>query len=71
MYHEIQSERSIIHNKLSAHRHPFPRAFSGNRHAAPILLRMIGEALLLSFYNCVSRTEVFLMASNTSYLKRL
>jgi hypothetical protein len=71
MYHEIQSEQSIIHNKLSAHRHPFLRAFPGNRHTAPILLRMIGAALLLSIYHCVSRTEAFLMASNTSYLKRL
>jgi hypothetical protein len=71
MYHEIQSNQSIIHNKLSAHRHPFPRAFPGNRHAAPIMSRMVGAALLLSVYHCVSRTEAFLMVSNTSYLKRL
>jgi hypothetical protein len=32
---------------------------------------MVGAALLLSVYPCVSRTEAFLMASNTSYLKRL
>jgi hypothetical protein len=45
--------------------------FPGNRHAAPIIFRMVGAALLLSVYHCVSRTETFLMASNSSYLKRL
>jgi hypothetical protein len=71
MYREIQSIESIIHNKLSTHRHPFPRDFPGNRHAAPIMFNMVGAALLLSIYHCVSRTEAFLMASNSSYLKRL
>jgi hypothetical protein len=50
---------------------PSPRASPGNRHAAPIMFRMVGAALLLSVYLCVSRTEAFFMASNTSYLKRL
>jgi hypothetical protein len=64
MYREIQSEKeSIIHNKLSVHRHPFPRAFLGNHHAAPIMFRMVGAALLLNVYHCVSRTEAFLMAT--------
>jgi hypothetical protein len=51
---------------------PLPQGlFPGNRHAAPIMFRMVGAALLLSVYLRVSRTEAFLMASNTSYLKRL
>jgi hypothetical protein len=33
------------------------------------MFRMIGAALRLSAYLCVSRTEALLMASNTSYLK--
>jgi hypothetical protein len=65
-FNQKNIQKSIIHNKLSAHRHPFPRAFPGNRHAAPIMFRMVGAALLLSVYHCVSRTEAFLMASNTS-----
>jgi hypothetical protein len=48
---------------------PSQGLFPGNRHAAPIMFRMVGAALLLSIYHCVSRTEAFLMASNTSYLK--
>jgi hypothetical protein len=41
---------------------------SGKCHAAPITLRLIGAALFLPSYLCVSRAEVLLMASNTSYL---
>jgi hypothetical protein len=51
---------------------PLPEGLSpGNRHAAPIMFCLVGVALFLSVYPCVSRTEAFLMASNTSYLKRL
>jgi hypothetical protein len=51
---------------------PLPQGlFPGNCHAAPIMFHMVGAVLLLSVYHCVSRTEAFLMASNTSYLKRL
>jgi hypothetical protein len=50
---------------------PSPRAFPGNRHAARTMLRMVEAALFLAVYHCVSRTEAFFMASNTSYLKRL
>jgi hypothetical protein len=50
---------------------PSQGLFPSNRHAAPIMFRMVGAALLLSVYLCVPRTEAFLMASNTSYLKRL
>jgi hypothetical protein len=39
--------------------------------AAPIMLRMVGAALRLSGYFCVSRAEVLLMMSNTSYVERL
>jgi hypothetical protein len=51
---------------------PLPQGlFPGNRHAAPIMFRMVRAALLLSVYLCDSRTEAFFMTSNTSYLKRL
>jgi hypothetical protein len=43
----------------------------GKRHAAPIMPCVIGAALFLPFTFCVSRTEALLMASNTSYHKRL
>jgi hypothetical protein len=42
--------------------------FSGKCSATPITLRVVGTALFLPIYLCVSRTEAFLMASNTSYL---
>jgi hypothetical protein len=49
---------------------PLPQGLPpGNRHAAPIMFCMIGAALRLSVYLCVSRIEAFLLASNTSYLK--
>jgi hypothetical protein len=48
---------------------PSPRPFPGNHHAAPIMFRMVGAALLLSVYPCVSRAEAFFMVSNTSYPK--
>jgi hypothetical protein len=38
---------------------PSQGLFPGNRHAAPIMFRMVGAALLLSVYHCVSRTEAF------------
>jgi hypothetical protein len=60
-----------IHNKLSAHRHPLPGVSPGNQHATPIMLCMVGAALCLSAYLCVSRAEALLMARNTSYPKRL
>jgi hypothetical protein len=41
---------------------------SGKCHATPITLRLIGAALFLPSYLCVSRAEALLMASNTSYL---
>jgi hypothetical protein len=50
---------------------PSQGIFPGNHHTAPIMFNMVGAALLLSVYHYVSRTEAFLMASNTSYLKRL
>jgi hypothetical protein len=50
---------------------PSQGLFPGNRHAAPIMFRMVEAALLLSVYHCVSRTEAFFMVSNTSYLERL
>jgi hypothetical protein len=50
---------------------PSQGLFPGSHHAAPIMFRMVGAALLLSVYHCVSRAEAFLMVSNTSYLKRL
>jgi hypothetical protein len=56
MYRKIQSNNQSI--MLSP----------GNRHAAPIMFCMVGAALRLSVYPCVTRTEVFLMASSTSYL---
>jgi hypothetical protein len=41
---------------------------SGKCQAAPITLCLIGAALFLPSYLCVSPAEVLLMASNTSYL---
>jgi hypothetical protein len=41
---------------------------SGKCRAAPIMLRVIGAASFLPVYLYVSRTEVLLMASSTSYL---
>jgi hypothetical protein len=41
---------------------------SSKFHAAPITLSVIGAALFLPIYLCVSHAEVLLMASNTSYL---
>jgi hypothetical protein len=40
----------------------------GKCRAALITLHVIGAALFLPIYLCVSRTEAFLMVSNTSFL---
>jgi hypothetical protein len=65
--------QSIKHSQQTLGASPsLPQGLSpGNRHAPPIMFRMVGAALLLSVYPCVPRTEAFLIASNTSYLKRL
>jgi hypothetical protein len=41
---------------------------SGKCRAAPIMLRVIGVASFLPVFLCVSRAEVLLMVSSTSYL---
>jgi hypothetical protein len=72
MYHEIQKSINQSFTTNSRRIATLPQGlFPGNRHAAPIMFHMVGAALLLSVYLCVSRTEAFLMTSNTSYLKRL
>jgi hypothetical protein len=61
MYREIQ--KSINQSFTTNSRciaTPSPRAFPGNRHAAPIMFRMVGAAFLLSVYLYVSHTEAFL-----------
>jgi hypothetical protein len=69
--YSIKNEQHTFTNQFSAHRHPCFRVSSRKApHCPDHALRDWGS-IVPTLYLCVSHTEALLMASNTSYHKRL
>jgi hypothetical protein len=71
MYLRLFNKKHVFTNQLSTHRHPYFRVSPRKASCRPDHDLRDWGSIVPTIYLCVSRTEALLMASNTSYPKRL